>query len=782
MSQHIYHKVPSMSKHKSDPLCDICRNLNLRLETFVDLGYRYPTSLEYDTIDDIFEPDLTDRARHYVSGERIEETRQYTDEELAQKLESVLTVNKFDDDEMLVSIRPAKKKTLGTLGAIRERAFNCALCRLVCKVAQTHEDISTPLDDSSKCEMRFNFVGQGGASMVPSLYQKDENLTHGRYTCELHIGAHEVTLHPLHDRSELLWFGGRSYGPTVDFRLCKRWIHACESWHDRCGPQAWQRHMKTAPHLRLIDVRDMCLVDAADSDRYVALSYVWGSVSVFLTKKALVGALYTRGGLQEVWEELSRTVQDAILVVKGLDERFLWTDAICIVQDDMTDKAELVKDMDIVYARAVLTIVAAEGTHANSGLPGIRSGSRNPSEAFSVGNGLVLQPSRAIAEILLNCPWSKRAWTFQEGILSSRSLIFTNQAASFSCCSTTWSEDFKSSNEDSAPPWRYASGTMFDFRSVLSEIQTQVANQAGKIDDGDDEEDVDLLFESWTDVVSNLSARNLPFESDILFAAVGVISVLQSAFNIGSIYGLPERRLEQFLFWSPLEPGSLRRRRDAQGVAIYPTWSWAGWVGEMSWPEHMARPYGDTIVAIEWMGLTGVGQERSPLQCSGRATVCDDYSTAATTNDNVPGIKELAYPILQFNTMTTSLCISAAADPPLWISELQTLAWSTVRNRDSDNNNAYCVTTVQNTEDVVGSIVLDSADPMLGYTNLVATFAIVSSSAYQEPQYEGSFGLVYYRVLALQWQGDVAERIGHGTVLMRTLNDAVWQRQAVLLT
>jgi hypothetical protein len=770
----------SMSNHNPTTLCHLCRSLNLKVDTFLDLGYRCPTSLEYDAVDDIFEPDSNDKGRHYVPGECLDERNVYTDEVLAQRLQSPAVVNDFDEDGILISVRPMKKKTLGTLGSVREKASTCALCYLVAGVAQSQGEESDPLHDNARCEIRFNFLGQGDAGMVPSLYQRDDNLKYGRYNCELHIGGHEVTLHPVHDRAELSWFGGRSYPNQVDFNLCKRWMHACETSHNRCGPQEWQRHMKTAPRLRLIDVQDMCLVDAAGDDRYVALSYVWGSVPVFLTKKAYVRTLYTPGGLRGMLGEISLTVQDAIFAVRGLGERYLWTDAICIIQDDPVDKAELVKDMDIVYARAVLTIVAAEGMHANSGLPGVRLDTRKASEAFNVGNRLGLQPTRAVAEILLNCPWSKRAWTFQEGILSSRCLIFTKQAVSFSCCSTTWSEDFKSPNENTAPPWTYAPGTMFDFRSVLSEVQTQIGIQSEKADEDDDEEDVDLLFELWTDVVGNLSTRNLSFESDILFAAAGMISVLQKAFSVSSIYGLPERRLEQFLFWSPMEPGSLRRRRDAQGNAIYPSWSWAGWVGEISWPEHMAGPHGVSNFEIEWSGLASAGKEPVPLQRRGRGSVADDVAMASKTAGNSPEPRELSFPLLRLDTMTTSMCISAIAEPPPWISELQTLAWSTVRDDTSRHNSAYCVT-VQDTKDVLGSVVLDSADPKLGHDQLVATFAIVSNSAYQEPQYEGSFGLVYYRVLALRWQGDVAERIGHGAVLMRTLSDVVWQRRAVLL-
>ena len=530
----------------------------------------------------------------------------------------------------------------------------------------------------------------------------------------------------------------------------------------------------------------MCLVDATENDRYVALSYVWGSVLTFQTKKALVPALYARGGLQTVWEEIARTVQDAVLVVRGLGERFLWTDAICIVQDDPVDKAELIKDMDTVYARATLTIVAAEGEHANSGLPGIHPNSRCAPETFNVGVdfSLLIAPA-PVGGTLLHCPWSKRAWTFQECVLSARQLVFTHSTVHFVCCSTTWSEDVRCVSEDTAPPWKWAPGTMFDFRPSLSEVNKQLTSLAETVEtaDTDDEEDIDPLFDLWVDVVGNLSMRKLSFEADILFAAAGMISVLEKIFRVRSIFGLPERRLEQFLFWSPMEPGCLRRRRDIHGRALYPTWSWAGWIGEVSWPEHTARPHGSSVKGIEWLGLAEYGAQPVALQAGGRGTVRDD-ALAATTSYDLKMNVQMDLPILQFATRTARLNISTTAPPPEWISELQSFAWTTVRpDSSARRHGVYCITSLSDVCDVVGFVVLDSSDVILNLDGLVTLFAIVSSVPYQQPQYEGSFGLVFHRVLALSQGGGggICERIGHGAILVRKNDNIGWMDDTIIL-
>lgn len=67
-------------------------------------------------------------------------------------------------------------------------------------------------------------------------------------------------------------------------------------------------------------------------------------------------------------ENLSRTITDAIWLTRQLGYRYLWVDALCIVQDDpIKEKMIHLTRMDAVYNCSKLTIVAASGLHANLG-------------------------------------------------------------------------------------------------------------------------------------------------------------------------------------------------------------------------------------------------------------------------------------------------------------------------------------------------------------------------------------------------------------------------------
>lgn len=52
-------------------------------------------------------------------------------------------------------------------------------------------------------------------------------------------------------------------------------------------------------------------------------------------------------------------------------QRYIWVDALCIVQDDNEDKMHEIQRMHEIYSQAELTIVAATGDGANSGLEAI---------------------------------------------------------------------------------------------------------------------------------------------------------------------------------------------------------------------------------------------------------------------------------------------------------------------------------------------------------------------------------------------------------------------------
>lgn len=60
--------------------------------------------------------------RHYVLGEQLDSSKDYSDQGLSKKTATLPIEHQFDDDGVLVSTRPVKRKVLGTLGVMKRRA------------------------------------------------------------------------------------------------------------------------------------------------------------------------------------------------------------------------------------------------------------------------------------------------------------------------------------------------------------------------------------------------------------------------------------------------------------------------------------------------------------------------------------------------------------------------------------------------------------------------------------------------------------------------------------
>lgn len=194
---------------------------------------------------------------------------------------------------------------------------------------------------------------------------------------------------------------------------------------------------------RLIDVRQKKIVEFASVDlsilEYAALSYVWGGPQrVTLLKQNLVH-LQQDGALGE----LPRTLADAIVFTAALDLRYLWVDAICIIQDSNEDKAFQIGNMASIYSCSTITIIAASGKDADSGLEGVqrpRTGRQNelrvPAADGDAPISLVTTLCRLAdddSHFLSTAIWSTRGWTFQERELARRVIVFTDQQIYWAC-------------------------------------------------------------------------------------------------------------------------------------------------------------------------------------------------------------------------------------------------------------------------------------------------------------------------------------------------------------
>lgn len=82
--------------------------------------------------------------------------------------------------------------------------------------------------------------------------------------------------------------------------------------------------------LSLVDTRE-----GPVAERYIALSYVWGNGPTFRATQKTIAAL--RSGIDPA--ELPATIRDLVTVATELGIRYIWIDALCIMQDDKEDWA-----------------------------------------------------------------------------------------------------------------------------------------------------------------------------------------------------------------------------------------------------------------------------------------------------------------------------------------------------------------------------------------------------------------------------------------------------------
>ncbi|KAK3485809.1 heterokaryon incompatibility protein-domain-containing protein [Neurospora hispaniola] len=229
----------------------------------------------------------------------------------------------------------------------------------------------------------------------------------------------------------------------VNYRLIREWLQLCRSGHVLCDDF---READEIPGFQVIDCTTGNIVSFASLSgsgeqsqtppEYVTLSYVWGQ-GLF---EGPVKIKHPSNSQQRLSlpTSLPLTISDTIQVVQRLGYRYLWIDRYCIPQDDLPAKQIQVKNMGRIYSRSVLTIITAAGDGPEYGLPGVSE--RRRAEQLTVqvgaaaaGKGISLALYERPRAAIMDSKWHTRGWTYQEGLLSRRRLVFTDQMVYFQC-------------------------------------------------------------------------------------------------------------------------------------------------------------------------------------------------------------------------------------------------------------------------------------------------------------------------------------------------------------
>ena len=297
---------------------------------------------------------------------------------------------------------------------------------------------------------------------------------------------------------------------------------------------------------------------------YVALSYCWGQQDQKVVLKKQTKSRLLKG---ISLNELDLSIQDAIRVTRELGFSYLWIDALCIMQDDSTEKAHDVSHMHGIYRNAAFTIIASRAASVTEGFLSSRqaTGAKTPNTIFSLvsENDTNTEPNSIIAtldENYENEPWEDRAWTLQERLSSGRFLRFGN-------FQTQWSCQRGGSSYQDCDGWRLYHQQQGNYGHDIN-VATDIMN--GNPPGLHRNE----LLEIWQNIVVLYTRMELTYAEDRLPAISSIARAFARVLDDDYICGLWRPSLHVGLLWK-------KEKKMANIPDI--SWSWASSSGRLSW-------------------------------------------------------------------------------------------------------------------------------------------------------------------------------------------------------
>ncbi|PLB39993.1 HET domain-containing protein [Aspergillus candidus] len=429
--------------------------------------------------------------------------------------------------------------SLGTVKGLQERAKRCSICSMFSSAAEQIGDF----DDDAIAEVviysfREYFKMQEDVALTVCF--KDEctqdsegNKWYGRgQFARFHAGMVGTAT-----GDQLVRL--RSPPPAVQWDKVSRWLEQCRlKKRYMCRQEILDPQ---PPGFRLIDTLKKCVLRAPPRCQYAALSYVWGGGSG-PDLEATADNIATLEQEGSLLQSLPQTIEDAIIACAKLGVRYLWVDRLCILQDEgsKAEKMAQIHAMGDIYRCALVTLVAMAGEGVDYGLPGVSKRERPAPWITQIGEAHILRSPPTSHIFIQRAKWYTRGWTYQESKLSSHELMFTDI------------------------------GVFYDCSKENAEVEDELMQDSAKM--GDES--------NYQQQVKAFTKRSLTFESDILYAMLGV---LNSLYGSDHLSGIPVREFDHAILWMTAN-GSLQRRLPPNGE-VFPSWAWCSARGPITIPD-----------------------------------------------------------------------------------------------------------------------------------------------------------------------------------------------------
>ncbi|TFK48919.1 HET-domain-containing protein [Heliocybe sulcata] len=346
--------------------------------------------------------------------------------------------------------------------------------------------------------------------------------------------------------------------------------HCIHTHHANCPPPQVDIVLPD----RVIDCSDVkrpriVLTGGAQRGFYVTLSYVWGGPQPLTTTENIDD--YVNSGLD--MSKFPQTIQDAVVVTHNIGQRYLWIDALCILQDSSEDKQRQLGRMQYIYRNAYLCINAACAYSSREGF----LGRPRPQKHFEgripyrcpdgtvgsvwIANGQDWVPGAAHSYGDELDPVTYRGWCLQEKMLPARSLVYASDTLKFHCQTET-----------------------VNIGNALCEPSTglrlpnaiyQPVGPGGTPLSGPEQV---TYRQAWLAVIFMYTLREISVPSDKLVALAGVAEQFHLVYRDKYLAGLWQKTLLLDLLWSR----STTDKRPRPKRYRAPSWSWASIDGLVS--------------------------------------------------------------------------------------------------------------------------------------------------------------------------------------------------------
>jgi hypothetical protein len=379
---------------------------------------------------------------------------------------------------------------------------------------------------------------------------------------------------PLPDRFSLpCQFQVQKVQPNAaDFGQIREWIQICREKHrDTCTTKPRKANVQ----LECIDI-DHCdgmrPTKIGNDEQYLALSYVCAEAEDV--------------ALRQEGQTVSQSIQDAMTVTRALGFRYLWIDKYCINQDDHEEKQRAIANMDSIYEAAAMTIIAAAAPDFPPGLPGIsRERGMLKQPTARVGQRTWTSTLPHLSAAISSSAWKTRGWTYQEVVLSTRCLYFTDVQVYFVCQCATACESLSVLPNTDLQSLGASTSRSYPFETDLTTTSRRPLRMG--------------LSRFFQDLY-NYKSRNLTYDSDSLNAFQGILE--RSGFK--TVWGIPvvhrshdilvlsnsdlALKFVRGLWWeNPGHPSYDQLSKNHPHASFrriphFPSWSWCGWSGSIT--------------------------------------------------------------------------------------------------------------------------------------------------------------------------------------------------------